>query len=112
MADPWHHAVSSARRFGGEPTDYLAVHAWFDGSKSMFCDQRHRALRHHAEGIAQAIEIFGHCLTIGGKEIPVRWIGEQHVSEDLGRIPNFADWMRCTRLEKWMISRAKDLTKV
>lgn len=26
VADPWHHAVSSSRRFGGQPEDYLAVH--------------------------------------------------------------------------------------
>ena len=39
-----------------------------------------------------------------GKVIPIRWIGEQHVKEDLGRIPNAADWLTCIRPEKWMNS--------
>jgi len=29
-------------------------------------------------------------------------IGEQHVIEDLGFIPSFADWVRCIRPEPWM----------
>ena len=32
----------------------------------------------------------------------MRWIGEQHVREDLGRIPSFADWVRAIRPEPWM----------
>ncbi len=43
-----------------------------------------------------------------GKIIPTRWIGEQHVREDLGRIPSFANWARCIRPEPWM-GRAKKL---
>lgn len=37
-----------------------------------------------------------------GRAIPVRLIGEQHVREDLGRIPTFADWARTIRPEPWM----------
>jgi hypothetical protein len=37
-----------------------------------------------------------------GRHVPVRLIGEQHVFEDLGRIPSFADWVRCIRPEPWM----------
>ena len=33
MAHPLHHAESSARKFGGVPSDYQAVHDWFDASK-------------------------------------------------------------------------------
>ena len=51
MADAWHHALSSARKYGGKPEDYIAIHYWFDSSKAIMCDFRHRALRHHAEGI-------------------------------------------------------------
>ena len=35
MAHPYHHAVRSARLFGGAPEDYLAVHDWFDESKAI-----------------------------------------------------------------------------
>jgi hypothetical protein len=37
-----------------------------------------------------------------GRDVPVRMIAEQHIVEDLGRIPSFADWVRCIRPEPWM----------
>jgi hypothetical protein len=47
--------------------------------------------------------IFGTTITLStGRVIPVRWIGEQHVREDLGFIPSFADWVRAIRPEPWM----------
>ena len=42
-----------------------------------------------------------------GRIVPVRLIGEQHVLEDLGRIPSFADWMRFIRPEPWMGHRSE-----
>jgi hypothetical protein len=51
MAHPYHHCLSSIRKWGGEIADYLPLHSWFDQSKSIAADFRHRALRHHAEGI-------------------------------------------------------------
>jgi hypothetical protein len=30
MAHPYHHALSSAKKWGGEVSDYLPLHAWFD----------------------------------------------------------------------------------
>lgn len=76
---------------------------WFDESKKILADPRHRALRHHAEGIFLAESIFGLTLTNSrGREIPVRWVGEQHVQEDLGWIPSAADWLRAIQPEPWM----------
>ena len=47
--------------------------------------------------------VFGTTITIStGREVPVRWIGEQHVREDLGFIPSFADWVKAIRPESWM----------
>jgi hypothetical protein len=40
MADAWHHAISSAKKWGGTPEDYHAIHLWFDGSKEIICDFR------------------------------------------------------------------------
>ena len=103
MAHPFKHAQSSAKRFGGTPEDYLAIHNWFDESKAFLADFRHRALRHHAEGIFLCEEIFGVTLTNSeGKQIPVRYIGEQHVKEDLGRIPTAQDWLTQIKPERWM----------
>lgn len=103
MAHPYHHALSSVRTWGGVVEDYKAIHDWFDGSKLIIADFRHRALRHHAEGIFMAETIFGATVTLStGRVIPVRWIGEQHVREDLGFIPSFADWVKLIRPEPWM----------
>jgi hypothetical protein len=103
MAHPYHHALASVHKWGGVVEDYLAVHDWFDASKAFLPDLRHRALRHHAEGIFWAQEVFGHTLTNSdGKEVPVRWVGEQHVKEDLGWIPTLQDWFRHLRVQPWM----------
>jgi hypothetical protein len=42
-----------------------------------------------------AERFFGSTLAVStGRIVPVRWIGEQHVREDLGRIRTFADWVK------------------
>ena len=103
MAHPYHHALSSVRLWGGTVEHYLPLHQWFDESKLIIADYRHRSLRHHAEGIFMLEHIFGTTLELpNGRVIPVRWVGEQHVREDLGRIPSHADWVRCIRPEPWM----------
>jgi hypothetical protein len=97
------HAESSARKFGGIAEDYLPIHNWFDESKSFVADFRHRALRHHAEGIFLAERIFGVAITNSdGRRVPVRYLGEQHVKEDLGRIPTVQDWLSQIKPARWM----------
>lgn len=102
--NPYHHAVSSSRKYGGKPEDYQAIHDWFDNSKSHFANFRHRALRHHTQGIFEAERVFGHTITNSdGKKVPVRFIAEQHVIEDLGFIPTLADWLKHIKPQKWMV---------
>jgi hypothetical protein len=99
--NPYHHALA---RYGGAIEDYLPLHQWFDESKAFFPDFRHRALRHHAEGIFLAERLFGVTLTNqAGRVVPVRFLGEQHVKEDLGRIPTVQDWLTCIRPQPWML---------
>jgi hypothetical protein len=103
MAHPYHHALSSVRTWGGAVEDYIPIHDWFDASKQIIADFRHRCLRHHAEGVFMAETIFGATITLStGRVIPVRWIGEQHIREDLGFVPSFADWVKAIRPEPWM----------
>jgi hypothetical protein len=110
VAHPLKHSQSSAKRFGGKPEDYLSIHNWFDESKAFLADFRHRALRHHAEGIFLSEKIFGVSITNSdGKEIPVRYIGEQHVREDLGRIPTVQDWLTQIEPERWMYGQRLQL---
>ncbi len=109
MAHPLKHAASSARRFGGKAEDYLPIHNWFDESKAFFSDFRHRALRHHAEGISLAERLFGIAIVNSdGREVPVRFVGEQHVREDLGRIPTAQDWLLQIKPQRWMYGQPLD----
>jgi hypothetical protein len=64
---------------------------------------RHRALRHHSEGIFWAEEKFGVYITNSdGKMVPVRAIGEQHVIEDIGFIPTIKDYLDNMQQVNWM----------
>ena len=102
--NPYHHALSSAKKYGGKPEDFQEIHAWFDESKSYFPDIRHRALRHHAEGIFLAERIFGPTITNSqDRVIPTRFLGEQHVKEDHGWIPTVQDWLKCLMVRPWML---------
>ena len=77
----------------------------------IMADQRHRALRHHAEGIFMCERFFGNAITLStGKTIPTRWVGEQHVREDCGFIPSMQDWMKHIQLQPWMM-KAQKLSK-
>lgn len=161
MADVYHHALSSTKKWGGEIEDYLPIHQWFDETKKHFADPRHRALRHHSEGIGLMISIFGPTVSVtigyqvgdetflikdwpgaGGnqakaraafrardlydlpptkafelhvttlyKEVPTRWVGEQHVLEDFGHIPTAADFLRHMTTEAWMVKGARKLSR-
>ena len=104
MTHTWHHSVSSSKKFGGRPEDYLPVHDWLDQTKETFADFRHRALRHHSQGVFEAERVFGHTLTNSdGKVVPVRYVAEQHIKEDCGGIiPTVADWFRHIPPEAWM----------
>lgn len=64
MAHPITHAESSAKRFGGKPEDYLPIHDFLDSSKSVFPDNRHRALTHNSWFIFVVEKVFGHSITI------------------------------------------------
>ena len=111
MAHPWHHAVSSARKHGGAPEDYLPIHEWFDASKAHHGDFRHRALRHHTLGVFECEREFGATLeTSDGRTIPVRWIAEQHVNEDLGHVPTVTQWLSAIEPAPWMM-RSRRLSR-
>lgn len=69
-------------------------------------DMRHRSLKHHSAGIYEAERVFGNSIiNSDGKEVFVRYIGEQHVIEDLGFIPSLEDWFENMEMQKWMMSR-------
>ncbi len=92
---PWHHAISSAKKFGGRPEDYAELHNWFDETKGLTANWTHRALRHHSAGVEEAIRKFGHYLTVAGSlKVATKAVAEQHVIEDCGFIPSVLDWLQ------------------
>jgi hypothetical protein len=92
---PYHHALSSARRYGGAAEDYLPLHNWFDATKANMSFFTHRALRHHYEGVREAVHVFGgHVTSTEGTSVAVETISLQHFMEDMSIIPSAADWLQ------------------
>jgi hypothetical protein len=102
---PLLHAKISAKKFGGDPADYIDIHNWFDQTKAHIADARHRLVLHNAFGIFLCEQCFGDTVVLPngatkkmpyitnsvGKQISVRDIAEQHVIDDLGHIPSLSD---------------------
>lgn len=108
VSKPWVHSESSARRFGGQPSDYLALHDFLDSSKGTIADSRHRALTHTSWFLSVVLErVFGTNITNSdGRLVSVRELGEQHVLEDFGGrfIPSAQDYLANMELSDWMVS--------
>lgn len=104
MTHPHFHAETSVRLWGGKVDDYMPIHDWLDATKECFADFRHRALRHHSQGIFEAERVFGKTIVNSdGRTVPVRYIAEQHIKEDCGgRIPSVADWLSQIKPAVWM----------
>ena len=115
MSHPYHHAISSARKYGGVWQDYIKIHNWFDETKAHYPDMKHRTLRRHSEGIFWCEQIFGEVVTNSdGKNVPVRFIGEQHIKEDLGFIPTIKDYLDNMNTVGWMYKpgEGRELLKI
>lgn len=108
MSKPWIHSKNSAKKFGGEPSDYMSIHNLMDSSKGAIGDNRHRALTHNswfigADGPLE--KIFGPVIiNSDGREVSVRDIGEQHILEDFGMrfIPTAQDYLQEMEIKNWM----------
>ena len=101
--NPLVHAKNSAKRWGGSPLDYIAVHEEMDGTSVAHGSIRHRAIYHNSWGILQMEKIFGRSITNSdGKVVCVRDIAREHVKEDLGRVPSLDDWLNSIPFEPWM----------
>lgn len=91
---PLDHALKSERRYGGVYTDYIDVHEFLDMSKAAHPDMRHRAILHNSLGPFIAVQVFGRTITNrDGKVIDVRQICEDHIIEDLGRLPTVSEFL-------------------
>ena len=106
MAKPWIHALSSARKFGGIPEDYIEIHNLLDSSKGAIADNRHRSLTHNSWFLSVILEkVFGVVIkNSAGNDVSVRDVGEQHVLEDYGGkfIPSAQDFLAEMEYREWM----------
>lgn len=107
MSNSYFHAQASVRKWGGTVDDYIKIHEFIDGSKQSFGDVRHRAMLHNTWGVWMCQEVFGRVIQIekaggGTKPVAVREIAEQHIIEDLGRIPSVGDWLENMDIKAWM----------
>jgi hypothetical protein len=110
MAHPYDHARSSAKKWGGEPEEYMHIHNWFDETKSWYAHSTHRLFRHHSEGIFECERVFGpFFINSVGKKVMTRYVGEQHVKEDCyGYIPSAKEWLlNRNKPPEWMIRTLK-----
>ena len=109
---PHLHARNSARRWGGTPEDYQAVHDFIDSSKAHVPDMRHRVLLHSSFGCYLTEQVFGTLLTNSvGKQVSIRDIVEQHILEDLGFIPTVQDYLQHMTIAPWMSGTKRGGTK-
>ncbi len=100
---PWIHAINSVKRHGGKPEDYIEIHDLIDCSKSAHADMRHRALFHNSLGPFIAEKVFGTNITNSdGKTVSVRDIVEEHIIEDLSRIPNLSEYLDGMPMYDWL----------
>lgn len=106
MSKPYIHSVSSARRFGGVPEDYIEIHNFLDSSKGTIADNRHRALTHTSWFLSTVLErVFGEVIeNSDGRKVSVRDVGEQHILEDFGGryIPTAQDYLQEMDFKDWM----------
>ena len=110
MAHPMLHAKSSVKKWGGIPEDYIHIHEWFDATKAWIGHSKHRMFRHHSEGIFECEKRFGMVITNSdGKDVYVRYVGEQHVKEDCNNyIPTAKEWVdNINTPTEWMIKTLK-----
>lgn len=108
---PYIHGQRSVKRWGGTEEDYQEIHDFLDSSKAHFPDMRHRALLHNSFGIYLAERVFGTYITNSdGRKVQVRDIAENHVIEDMGRIPTVQDYLCEMPMYGWLGGPKRKLT--
>lgn len=110
---PFLHGKVSVKKWGGKESDYQEIHDWFDQTKAHFPDMRHRAILHSSFGIYLCEQMFGEgIINSDGKHVSVRDIAEQHVLDDMGRIPTLQDYLQDMPFYSWLGGTKKTKVKI
>lgn len=103
---PMYHAISSAKKWGGDYNDYIEIHAKMDCSKAYLSDNRHRALTHHMFWVLEVmVPMYGHVIiNSANKKVSVKDICERHILEDYKTkfIPTAQDFLENIEWKSWM----------
>jgi hypothetical protein len=100
---PYKHALASVRRWGGTVENYLPIHDLLDLPKSAHADIRHRAILHNSLGPYICERVFGTTLVNSdGRTVSVRDIAEEHILEDMGKIPSVSDYLNELPMLDWL----------
>jgi hypothetical protein len=100
---PYLHSRVSVKKWGGKTADYQPIHDFLDSPKAAHADMRHRAILHNSMGPYICERIWGINITNSdGKEVSVRDIAEQHIIDDLGRIPTISNYLDGMPLYPWL----------
>ena len=95
--NPIQHARISARKRGGEPEDYVEIHALIDSTKMLCSDNRHRILHTFWAVQEIVIPVFGHIITnSAGQTVDVKDLCEKdHLLPDFQHrfIPTLGDFV-------------------
>lgn len=100
---PYLHGKVSVRKWGGVESDYQDIHDFLDCTKSSHADMRHRAILHNSMGPYIAERVFGKNIrNSDGKLVSVRDVAEQHILDDMGRIPSVSDYLNGMPFYDWL----------
>ena len=95
--NPIQHARMSACKRGGEPEDYVEIHALIDSTKMLCSDNRHRILHTFWAVQEIVIPVFGHTITnSAGQTVDVKDLCEKdHLLPDFQHrfIPTLGDFV-------------------
>ncbi len=109
----YYHAKNSANRYGGVPEDYMPVHNFIDSTKAAVGDVRHRAVLHNAFGCFLAEKVLGTTImNSDGRKVPVRIIAEEHIVEDLGKLPTLEECLEGLPVTDLLAARMRVVKKI
>lgn len=110
MPKPHIHAARDVRQWGGQESDYFAIHELMDSSKEAFASSAHRTATHNIWFVHKILpRIFGDTITnSSGRKVSVKDIGEQHCLLDFKGlfIPTLQDWLENIQFHDWMNNAA------
>ena len=113
MANPYIHAKSSVKRWGGNVSDYIHIHELIDSPKVTMNNNTSRMLTHNIWFCYHIIpKIFGYnIVNSDGKSVDTVDIAMLHVSEDFRHkgIPTVQDYLQHLQVQPWMNNGVKDI---